>query len=163
MRSLIIVVLLLAFGCALRKPAQLPPPRPAGEWITMRVHEDWYGAAMCGSRPTSWTNDETPESDRGWVKVHEAEHRRLMATFTDCRAFREWFDKSLENRIEMEARAYCAGALWELEKGRFDTLDGAMWKHATTMGAYFGISTADAFEEIEGYCEPEDGSTPRSP
>lgn len=132
--------------------APTPQPSKPSEWVTLIVHEDWLGAAWCGSRPTYWLNGETTKYDEGWVRRHETEHMAHMLEFPSCADFIKWWLADIAHRIAGEARAYCAGARWEFEHDRFDSMFEAVWKHAGGMARYFGITPADAAVEIFKFC-----------
>jgi hypothetical protein len=133
-------------------PLQVSDTLPSGI-VTIRLYEEWSAFTICGTKPTSWVRMDIDAEERAMVEAHEGEHRRLIATFPSCAAYQEWYRASEQNRIESEARAFCAGAKADLARGRYATLAEAVWEHARWFRWYFGnASQADAAAWIHHNC-----------
>jgi hypothetical protein len=115
--------------------------------------EGAWGVTVCGTHPVTWYSNEMPDSARGMVEAHEAEHRRFMASFASCREFNEWKRASVEHVIIAEARAFCAGARYERLRGRHASLMEAVWAQAKVFRHYFiAWGPEDAASAIYRYC-----------
>jgi hypothetical protein len=130
------------------------PPR----YMVIRVSEDWAAYTTCDTRPKTWYGHEIPAERILMIVAHEADHRQTMAWFPSCEAFRKWASADIRNEIELEARAFCAGAKEDARTGRM-TLDEAIALHSEYLAlapAYsrFGLSQAEAETEIRRYCDP---------
>ena len=142
MTRLTIALVLLAL-CTGGAHAQAYAPRGAAGTVpyagTVEYEEGAWAITVCGTRAVTWFSGEMPDSARGMVEVHEAEHRRFMATFPSCRHFTEWKRASMDNAIIAEARAFCAGAKYDYLRGRYPSLMEAVWAQAKTFSHYFLI------------------------
>jgi hypothetical protein len=153
MRSIAALFLLLLTGHPAHAHAQAADTVwQSGPWIAVKWNEDWAAITVCATRPTTWTNSEVDERDRQWVDVHEAQHRADYEAHGGCAATAKWVEEAPMHRVELEARAYCVGATWEFQHGRFISRQEAIWKHAEFMGAYFGFPRQVAAAFIAGAC-----------
>jgi hypothetical protein len=116
------------------------------------IGEDWDAYTTCATRPKSWFGHEIRPEQRAMIEVHEEEHRRHMAEFGTCEAWYAWRNASVANRVEAEARAFCAGARYEYEQGQHASLEAAIWSHAFHMLWYFGIPQDHAAWWIRRAC-----------
>jgi hypothetical protein len=142
MHRIALSLLLLALASG-RGEAQTFAPRgpaePAGYAGTVEYVEGAWAITVCGTRPVTWYSGEMPDSARGMVEVHEAEHRRFMAGFPSCRHFDEWKRASIDNAIIAEARAFCAAARYDYLRRRYPSFMEAVWAQARTFANYFLI------------------------
>lgn len=138
-RIALAVALLTLVSASAQAQAYAPMGASAGSAPAGRVEyeEGAWAITVCGTRPITWFSGEMPDSARGMVEVHEAEHRRFMATFPSCREFTAWKRASIDNAIVAEARAFCAGAKYDYLRGRYPSFMEAVWAQAKTFGQYF--------------------------
>lgn len=132
MRIAALTVLLLALAGP--ASAQQGVPSDPGEFLTwalsVRIQERWAAFTVCGSKPSTWTNNEDiAEEERGMIDAHEKSHRDFMASFGSCYAWHLWHHGSRAADVETEARAFCAGALHDYRRGRYG------WMVAVQQGA----------------------------
>jgi hypothetical protein len=117
---------------------------PAGAWAI----------TVCRTRPVTWFSEEMPEHARGMVEAHEAEHRRHMASFGSCEEFWAWRRADPEHEIIAEARAFCAGAKYEIAAGRHRSFLGAVREQALVFENYQVWRLEDAVAAIIRNCDP---------
>lgn len=141
-------------------PLVMADTMPIG-WLRVAVHEEWGAFTTCATRPKTWYGHEIRPTLRPMIEAHEANHRALAAQFPSCADFYIWVRASLANNIELEARAFCAGAKADAATDRYRSLDDAITQHAAWLshGYPFGLSEAEAEVEIRKYCGPR-GSSP---
>jgi hypothetical protein len=140
MTRLALTLAMLALASGRAHPQAYAPPgaAPAVSYAgTVEYEEGAWAITVCGTRAVTWFSGEMPDSARGMVEVHEAEHRRFMASFPSCREFNAWKRASVDNAIIAEARAFCAGAKYDFLRGRYPSLMEAVWAQARTFGQYF--------------------------
>jgi hypothetical protein len=140
MTRLALTVLLLALAVAPARAQSYASRAKAetGSYAgTVEYVEGAWAITVCGTRPVTWFSGEMPDSARGIVEVHEAEHRRFMASFPSCERFNAWKRASVDNAIVAEARAFCAGAKYDYLRGRYPSLMEAVWAQSKTFGQYF--------------------------
>jgi hypothetical protein len=135
-----LALLLLVLSIAPARAQTYSPaglPRPAGYAGQVEYEEGAWAITVCGTRAVTWFSGEMPDSARGMVEVHEAEHRAFMASFPSCHDFNVWKRASIDNAITAEARAFCAGAKYDYLRGRYPSLMEAVWAQAKTFEHYF--------------------------
>jgi hypothetical protein len=153
MRAAALTVLLLAL-CAGRVSAQAltdtlgvkqrhveVPSNPDAfmDWaLTIRVQDTHWGAfTTCGAFPVVWPRGDLSPADTGNIGVHERDHVEVMAGFPTCRDFYVWKYADPQNEVMVEARAYCAGARYDWQTGRYPSLDAAVRAAASVLVLYW--------------------------
>jgi hypothetical protein len=162
MAGLVILVLVLS------SPNAADAQTPAGGETTGRAHAHAppHGApvanlpagawaiTICRTRPVTWFSEEMPEHARGMVEAHEAEHRRHMASFPSCEEFWAWRRADPEHEIIAEARAFCAGAKYEMAGGKHRSFLAAVREQALVFENYHVWRLEDAVAAIIRNCDP---------
>jgi hypothetical protein len=144
MRTFALLLALLAL-------ARLTPSRLSAQ-AYVAYHEDAWATTICLTHPVTWYSNELPASEWGMVEAHEADHRRLMASFDSCRSFRAWTQADPEHAVQVEAEAFCAGARYDTLTGRLPSFAEAVWAQARTFAGYYPWDVADAVSAIFRYC-----------
>lgn len=157
MRYLFVLLVTLS-ACGAAPPASGPVPEPEprvdGIWIETRLHEGWYGATLCGSRPTGWLRADVALSREGaQVATHEMDHVMRVAADGGCEAHRaRWAADQWGVTLDMEAHAYCASARVWARQERIP-LEAAIARFAERLSRYpLGLSVERATEEIAARC-----------
>lgn len=119
---------------------------------TVNYDESAWALTVCHTRPITWFSGEAPQEEMGMVLAHEAAHRRHMKEFKTCEDFKAWKYASVANRVEIEARAFCAGARHDWAMGKHVSLSAAIAAHAHYFVRYFDWSVQDAADAIKHYC-----------
>lgn len=151
---LLLLALLLAPSALPAQNLSIPSRDLFPEWaLTIRINEDHAAFTTCGSRPKTWTSNEVLNEDTAMVRAHEEEHRKHMNEFPSCREWYLWREATFENAVATEARAFCAGARIDFERGRFSTMFEAIRINATILTRYwFKLSMTEAFLAISRVC-----------
>lgn len=137
-------------------PLAMADTLPPG-WLKLLIHEEWGAFTVCATRPKTWYGHEVSHALRPMVEAHEADHRVWMAQFPTCDDYYTWVDASLENQIELEARAFCAGSKADVVSGRFRSLNDAITQAAAWLShgyLHLALTEAAAEAEIRKYCGP---------
>lgn len=126
---------------------------PADSMIPVATLGNLWGFAVCGPQgPQAFISLDAPTAEWAQLIAHEENHRALMQTFPNCAAYNRWLERPM-NRVESEARAYCASSRQDVRSGRFLTLRAAVDHHARTFAWYFwGGLTEPAAAWIRRYC-----------
>jgi hypothetical protein len=154
--SRLLAPLLLLLSCApvVRGP-ELGPDLPAPvnpNSAVVEIGPHLYGLSICVNRPVSWVQEELGHQLTRVVQEHEGSHRKTMRDKGGCAEYWKWRRASLENAMEDEASAFCAGARRAVEVGLAGSLDEAIREQALAFGGYWRIGVAQAERRIAAAC-----------
>lgn len=163
MKRLLPLLWLPLFAAALLvRPSEMPQAERRsgpGALVPVVLGEGWWAATTCGSTPTTWLNVTpdlaVPDSLLGMVLVHEADHRRMMASFGSCDAFRAWMAADPHHRVELEASGFCESARWLYAHHEQPSLLSAVVEESRSFAWYFWQGDVQAAQaEIWKFCGP---------
>lgn len=98
-----------------------------------------------------WGKDTVHVDQENPIVAHEHKHKEQMRRFPNCRAAYEGYR---DNRIELEAEAYCSAAqVYHREHPKETTLDGAIYQYAQWLKNYDPhLTLGEAVIAIKEYC-----------